>query len=109
MQHDLKLNKFLSTYNTIEITETTEPSNMLLSSLSNMVYSLEKEQDPTVSKLIAPLKEGKRLVDTTLEKGWGGRLSILGTGGGLQASPAVIQPQINAPQYHNAEIRRLDP
>ena len=93
MQYDLKENKFLSTYNTIEITEAMEPASMLLSSLSNMVYSLEK--DVTVSTLIKPLKEGKRLVDTTLEKGLGGSISILGTGGGLQTSPTVIQPQVN--------------
>ena len=96
MQYDLKANKFLSTYNTIEITEAVEPASMLLSSLSNMVYSLEKEKDASVSTLIKPLKEGKRLVDTTLEKGLGGSISILGTGGGLQTSPTVIQPQVTS-------------
>lgn len=93
MQYDLKANNFLSTYNTIEITEAVEPTSMLLSSLSNMIYSLEKEKNEASTSLAKPLKEGKRLVDITLEKGLGGSISILGTGGGLQTSPTVIQPQ----------------
>jgi len=91
-QHDLAKKGFLPSHQTIEVAETTEPSNLILSSLSNLIYSLEKTHGPDACKKDPPLQDGKQLVASTVQSGWGGQISILGIGGGLQRQQTVTTP-----------------
>ena len=91
-QHDLAKRGFLPSHQTIEIGETTEPSDLILSSLSNLVYSLEKTHGANACTKNPSLRDGKQLVTSTMQSDWGGQLSILGTGGGIQRQQTAIAP-----------------
>jgi hypothetical protein len=92
IQHDLDRKGFLPSHQTIEVGETTEPADLILSSLSNLVYSLEQAHGQNACAKDNALKQGKQLVATTMQGGWGGQFSILGTGGGLQRQQTVTVP-----------------
>ncbi len=91
-QHDLLKKQFLPSHQTIEVTEATEPSSLILSTLSNLIYSLEKIHGSDACTKNPSLKEAKNLVTSTIQSGWGGQISILGTGGGIQRQQTVIHP-----------------
>lgn len=92
VQHDLSKKGFLPSYQTIEVGESTEPSTLILSSLSNLVYSIEKVHGSNACMKDSSLKQGKQLVATTMSGGWGGQLTVLGFGGGLQKQQTVTPP-----------------
>jgi hypothetical protein len=92
IQHDLDRKGFLPSHQTIEVGETTEPADLILSSLSNLVYSLEQAHGQNACARDNALKQGKQLVATTMQGGWGGQFSILGTGGGLQRQQTATVP-----------------
>jgi len=91
-QHDLAEKGFLPSHQTIEVGETTDPSNLILSSLSNLVYSIEKAHGSNACMKDNSLKQGKQLVASTMQGGWGGQLTVLGFGGGLQRQQTVTAP-----------------
>jgi len=91
-QHDLVKKGFLPSHQTIEVSETTEPSNLILSSLSNLVYSLERAHGANACMKNPSLRDGKQLVTSTAQSDWGVQLSVLGTGGGIQRQQAVTAP-----------------
>lgn len=92
VQHDLAKKNFLPSQQAIEVGETTAPSNLILSSLSNLVYSLEKAHGQDACAGDNALKQGKQLVATTVQGGWGGQFTILGTGAGLERQQTVTFP-----------------
>lgn len=91
-QHDLAEKGFLPSHQTIEVAEATEPSHLVLSSLSNLVYSLEQDHGDDACAKDPSLREGKQLIASTIQGGWGGQISILGTGGGVQRQQTVTTP-----------------
>jgi hypothetical protein len=92
VQHDLAGKGFLPSYQTIEVGESTDPSSLILSSLSNLVYSIEKAHGSNACMKDNSLKQGKQLVTTTMSGGWGGQLTVFGFGGGLQKQQTVTPP-----------------
>jgi hypothetical protein len=104
-QYDLSKRGFLPSHQTIEVRENMEPSNLVLSALSNLVYSLEMSKGRDANTKDLALREGKQLVANTVKGGWGGQLSILGTGGGVQKQETVEQaPTI----IINTAVQKLD-
>src|SRR3972149_1890460 len=91
-QHDLAEKGFLPSHQTIEVAEATEPSHLVLSSLSNLVYSLERHHGDDACAKDLSLREGKQLIASTVQGGWGGQISILGTGGGVQRQQTMTTP-----------------
>lgn len=93
LQYDKwKGTKFLPSFEKMELEQNTEPTQFMLSVLSNMVYSLEKAAGTDITKHHTILKEAKMLIAKTLESGWGGQASIFGTGGGLSKQKTSSQP-----------------
>ena len=104
-QYDLSKRGFLPSHQTIEVRENMEPSNLVLSALSNLVYSLEISKGREANTKDLALREGKQLVANTVKGGWGGQLSILGTGGGVQKQETIEQaPTI----IINTAVQKLD-
>ncbi|OLD55945.1 hypothetical protein AUI46_02890 [archaeon 13_1_40CM_2_52_13] len=104
-QYDLSKRGFLPSHQTIEVRENMEPSNLVLSALSNLVYSLELAKGRDANMKDLSLREGKQLVANTVKGGWGGQLSILGTGGGVQRQETIEQaPTI----IINTALQKLD-
>jgi len=104
-QYDLSKRGFLPSHQTIEVKENMEPSNLVLSALSNLVYSLEVVKGRDANTKDASLREGKQLVANTVKGGWGGQLSILGTGGGVQRQETIQQPPT---MIINTAVQTLD-
>lgn len=93
LQHDKwKNDKFLPSFEKIELEENIEPTQFMLSVFSNMVYNLEKASGPNITRQHEILKEAKMLIAKTLEAGWGGQASIFGTGGGISKQKTASQP-----------------
>jgi len=96
MQYDLlhqKKNKILPAFQKIELTnDNIEPKNFILSTFSNMIFSLEKLTNTDLAKQTGILKEGKLLVAQTIQSGFAGSLQAFGFGGGMSRSPAATQP-----------------
>ncbi|MEW6603186.1 MAG: hypothetical protein AB1351_00685 [Thermoproteota archaeon] len=96
MQYDLlhqKKNKILPAFQKIELTnDNIEPKNFILSTFSNMIFSLEKLTNKDLAKQSGILKEGKLLVAQTIQSGFAGSLQAFGFGGGMSRSPAATQP-----------------
>ena len=104
-QYDLSKRGFLPSHQTIEVKENMEPSNLVLSALSNLVYSLEVAKGRDANTKDAALREGKQLVANTVKGGWGGQLSILGTGGGVQRQETAQQAPT---MIINTAVQKLD-
>jgi type II secretory pathway predicted ATPase ExeA len=96
MQYDLlhqKKNKILPAFQKIELTnDNIEPKNFILSTFSNMIFSLEKLTNTDLAKQTGILKEGKLLVAQTIQSGFAGSLQAFGFGGGMSRSPSTSQP-----------------
>lgn len=96
MQHDLlhqKKNKILPSFQKIELTkDNTEPKNFILSTFSNMIFSLEKLTDTDLIKRGGILKEGKLLVAQTIQSGLSGNLQAFGFGAGISRSSTANPP-----------------
>ena len=70
-QYDkLDNDKFLPSYENIEITET-DPTNFMLSVLSNMISNLEQVVERKLLMKYDEYKNAKMFVDTTIESGSG--------------------------------------
>jgi hypothetical protein len=104
-QYDLSKDGFLPSHQTIEVKENMEPSNLVLSTLSNLVYSLEVSKGKDANTKDATLREGKQLVADTAKGGWGGQLSILGTGAGVQKQETMYQAST---LIINTAVQKLD-
>src|SRR3989442_13480068 len=78
-QYDLSKRGLLPSHQTIEVRENMEPSNLVLSALSNLVYSLELAKRRVANIKVLSLRESKQLVANTVKGGWGGQPSILVT------------------------------
>jgi hypothetical protein len=98
MQYDLlqqKTDKILPSYQKIELMkENMEPKNFILSSFSNMIFSLEKLTDADSAKQSGILKDAKLLVSQTIQHGFGGNLQAFGFGGGISRSTSATQPPV---------------
>lgn len=96
MQYDLlyhSKDKILPSFQKIELTNNnTEPKNFMLSTFSNMIFSLEKLTNQDLSKQGGIFKEGKLLVAQTVQSGLGGNLQVFGFGGGLTRATSSTQP-----------------
>ena len=84
---------YLPSFETIQLKENIEPSDFMLSVLSNCIFSLEKIHGEKVSDSDNDLKAGKELIASTVRSGIGGfSISILGSGGGVDKSKMALQP-----------------
>lgn len=93
LQHDKwKNDKFLPSFEKIELEENIESAQFMLSVFSNMIYNLEKAAGTNITKQHDILKEAKMLIANTLEASWGGQASIFGTGGGISRQKTTSQP-----------------
>ncbi|AIF82381.1 hypothetical protein NTE_00299 [Candidatus Nitrososphaera evergladensis SR1] len=96
MQYDLlhqKKNTILPAFQKIELTDgNMEPKNFILSTFSNMIFSLEKLTNTDLAKQTGILKEGKLLVAQTIQSGFAGNLQAFGFGGGMSRSPSTTHP-----------------
>lgn len=96
MQYDLlhqKKNKILPSFQKIELTQDNiEPKNFILSTFSNMIFSLEKLTNTDLAKQSGILREGKLLVAQTVQYGLAGNLQAFGFGAGISKSPSVNPP-----------------
>jgi hypothetical protein len=84
--------KYMPSFETIELKENIETSDLMLSVLSNCIFSLEKIHGPSSSTGDDVLKAGKELVASTVRSTGGFNISILGTGGGVEKGAAPIAP-----------------
>lgn len=96
MQYDLlhqKKNKILPSFQKIELTkDNLEPKNFILSTFSNMIFSLEKLTNTDLTKRGGILREGKLLVAQTVQSGFTGNLQAFGFGGGMSRSSSTANP-----------------
>jgi type II secretory pathway predicted ATPase ExeA len=96
MQYDLlhqRKNKILPSYQKIELTkDNLEPKNFVLSTFSNMIFSLEKLTNTDLAKRGGILKEGKQLVAQTVLSGLGGSVQAFNFGAGLSQSTTPTTP-----------------
>lgn len=96
MQYDLlhqKKNKILPSFQKIELTkDNIEPKNFILSTFSNMIFSLEKLTKTDLIKRGGILKEGKLLVSQTVQSGLAGNLQAFGFGAGISRNSSTVNP-----------------
>jgi|SRR5581483_9368705 len=96
VQYDLlhqKKNKILPAFQKIELTDDNiEPKNFILSTFSNMIFSLEKLTNTDLAKQTGILKEGKLLVAQTIQSCFAGNLQAFGFGGGMSRNLTATQP-----------------
>lgn len=96
MQYDLlrqKKNRILPSFQKIELTEDNlEPKNFILSTFSNMIFSLEKLTNTDLTRQGGILREGKLLVAQTVQSGLAGSLHAFGFGGGMSKSTSASTP-----------------
>ena len=92
-QHDKwKKNKYLPSFEKIGLVENVDSVNFMLSVFSNMIHNLERADNTDAYKRHPIHKQAKSLIATTIEKGYGGQFSVLGTGGGISQQKSISQP-----------------
>ena len=84
--------KYMPSFETIELREKVETSDLMLSVLSNCIFSLEKIHGSSISDGDTDLRAGKELIANTVRSGMGFSISILGTGGGAERGIAPVSP-----------------
>jgi len=89
--------KYMPSFETIELKGNIETSDLMLSVLSNCIFSMEKIHGPSSSSGDEILRAGKELVASTVRSTGGFSISILGTGGGVDKGAAPVTPASTAP------------
>ena len=93
--------QYLPSFETIQLKENLELTDLMLTVLSNCIFSLETIHGQKVSDSDADLRAGKELIANTVRSGFGGvNFSVLGSGIGMEkrdtplAAPALLLPTI---------------
>ena len=88
-----RTHSYLPSFETIQLRENQDLASLMLSVLSNCIFSLERIHGQDASESDNYLKAGKELISNTVRSGFAGfSLSILGTGGGVQADKTAVTP-----------------
>jgi hypothetical protein len=90
----------LPSFETIDITGESEIGGLLLSTLSNATYAVERLHGKSVTDKTEAFKRGKELVERSSHVGWGAQITLFGVGGGVSRQetattpPSIILPTI---------------
>ena len=92
-QYDMyKKLKILPSFEKIELTKNVDPVNFMLSVFSNMIFNLEKSVGSSSLNKYPTHREAKALIVQSIDRGWGGSVTIAGFGGGLSSQQSKSTP-----------------